>query len=182
MVLGFRGVLGWSLGFWGYKGNRGIMPGTLVGSWPPSLSDYDACLVCWSNWASGGSNGRPKSETSFPSPLPRGITRVFLVSRTSMKRFWGNFSGFCGLGGPGTLVRLEDVLSVWRPLMWEAGLTHGDAALETTADFLAVSEHRLIPARVRSEWAELRRKGIHSVWAPASQALMLATLGLEWSA
>ena len=35
--------------------------------------------------------------------------------------------------------------------------------------FLAVSEHRLIPARVRSEWAEMRRKGIHSVWAPASQ-------------
>ena len=48
-------------------------------------------------------------------------------------------------------------------------LTHGDTALETTADFLAVSEHRLIPARVRCEWAELRRKGIHSVWAPASQ-------------
>ena len=41
--------------------------------------------------------------------------------------------------------------------------------METSADFVAVSEHRLIPARVRSEWAELRRKGIHSVWAPASQ-------------
>ena len=26
-------------------------------------------------------------------------------------------------------------------------LTHGDLALETQADFLAVSEHRLIPAR-----------------------------------
>ena len=48
-------------------------------------------------------------------------------------------------------------------------LTHGDVALDTTADFLAVSEHRLIPARVRSEWADLRRRGIHSVWAPASQ-------------
>ena len=49
-------------------------------------------------------------------------------------------------------------------------LTHGvTALLESTADFLAVSEHRLIPARVRCEWAELRRKGIHSVWAPASQ-------------
>ena len=48
-------------------------------------------------------------------------------------------------------------------------LTHGDTASETTADFLAVSEQRLIPARVRSEWAGLRRKGIHSVWALASQ-------------
>ena len=41
--------------------------------------------------------------------------------------------------------------------------------METSADFLAVSEHRLIPARVRSEWAEMRRNGIHSVWAPACQ-------------
>ena len=53
--------------------------------------------------------------------------------------------------------------------MLVGGLTHGDTALETAADFLAVSEHRLIPARVRCEWAELRRKGVHSVWAPASQ-------------
>ena len=36
-------------------------------------------------------------------------------------------------------------------------------------DFLAVVEHRLIPARVRSEWSRLRVKGLSSVWAPASQ-------------
>ena len=48
-------------------------------------------------------------------------------------------------------------------------LAHGDTAMETSADFLSVSEHRLIPARVWGEWAVLRRKGIHSVWAPASQ-------------
>ena len=48
-------------------------------------------------------------------------------------------------------------------------LTHGDVALETGVDFLAVVEHRLVPARVRSEWSRLRMKGIGSVWAPASQ-------------
>ena len=48
-------------------------------------------------------------------------------------------------------------------------LTHGDVALEARLDFLAVAEHRLIPARVRSEWARLRSKGVASVWAPASQ-------------
>ena len=37
--------------------------------------------------------------------------------------------------------------------------THGDLALDAGLDFLAVTEHRLIPARVRSEWAR----------APASQ-------------
>ena len=45
-------------------------------------------------------------------------------------------------------------------LVLEAGLR---------ADFLAVSEHMLIPARVQGEWAALRGRGTHSVWAPASQ-------------
>ena len=36
-------------------------------------------------------------------------------------------------------------------------------------DFLAVVEHRLIPASVRSEWSRLRVKGLSSVGAPASQ-------------
>ena len=35
-------------------------------------------------------------------------------------------------------------------------LTHSDLALEVGVDFLAVAEHRLIPARVRSEWSRLR--------------------------
>ena len=35
-------------------------------------------------------------------------------------------------------------------------LTHGDLALEAQVDFLAVVEHRLIPAGVRSEWAGLK--------------------------
>ena len=41
--------------------------------------------------------------------------------------------------------------------------------MDTEVDFLAISEHRFIPARVRSEWARLRAKGVASVWAPASQ-------------
>ena len=48
-------------------------------------------------------------------------------------------------------------------------LTHGDFALDTGVDFLAVVEHRLIPARVRSEWSRLRKKDLASVWSPASQ-------------
>ena len=38
-------------------------------------------------------------------------------------------------------------------LDWECPA--GDLALEARVDFLAVVEHRLIPARVRSEWARL---------------------------
>ena len=44
-----------------------------------------------------------------------------------------------------------------------------DTALETDADFLAVSDHRLIPARVRGEWPAIRRRGVRSVCALASQ-------------
>ena len=47
--------------------------------------------------------------------------------------------------------------------------THGDFALEERVDFLAVVENRLIPARVRSEWARLKEKGLASIWAPACQ-------------
>ena len=52
-------------------------------------------------------------------------------------------------------------------------LTHGDLALEVGVDFLAVAEHRLIPDRVRSEWAMLKGKVLASIWAPACQDLVL---------
>ena len=46
---------------------------------------------------------------------------------------------------------------------------HGDLALEARVDFLAVAEHRLIPARVRSEWSRLKEKRLASIWAPACE-------------
>ena len=41
--------------------------------------------------------------------------------------------------------------------------------MEARVDFLAVVVHRLIPARVGSEWARLKGKGLASIWAPACQ-------------
>ena len=52
-------------------------------------------------------------------------------------------------------------LEVFNGGVW---LTHGDLALEGEVDFLALIEHRLIPARVRCEWDRLKRKGLASVW------------------
>ena len=86
-----------------------------------------------------------------------------------MKRFWRKVLWLLWIGRarhPGPVGGGALSLEAFNFGDW---LTHGDTALETTADFLAVPEHRLIPARVRSEWAGLRRKGIHSVWALASQ-------------
>ena len=48
-------------------------------------------------------------------------------------------------------------------------LTYGDLAMDSCAQFLAVAEHRLIPARARSVGHQLRKDGCHSVWAPACQ-------------
>ena len=52
--------------------------------------------------------------------------------------------------------------------------------MEVGVDFLAVAEHRLIPARVRSEWSRLQGKGLASIWAlPAKVPFsMLVMLGL----
>ena len=70
----------------------------------------------------------------------------------------------------GGLVRCLLMLFNVRVLLHDGRwLTHGDLALEAGVDFLAVAEHRLIPARVRSEWSRLRKKGLASIWAPASQ-------------
>ena len=41
--------------------------------------------------------------------------------------------------------------------------------MDTDVDFLAVVEHRLIPARVRSEWSRLKMKNLASTCSPASQ-------------
>ena len=65
--------------------------------------------------------------------------------------------------GPGSVPFHIEVLNVGG---W---LTHCDFALDVAVDFLAVVEHRLIPARVRSEWSRLRCRKIASIWALASQ-------------
>ena len=41
--------------------------------------------------------------------------------------------------------------------------------MDSCAQFLAVAEHRFIPAGARSVGHRLRKAGYHSVWAPACQ-------------
>ena len=121
----------------------------------PSLHSYDACMVYWVQGTSRR-NCRPKhGKTSF-SP-----DRVFLFSRNSRVRFWGLILKHPMPGPPCHLA-----IEVFNVGGW---LTHGDLALDVKLDFLAVTEHRLIPDRVRSEWARLKRNGVAKIWAPASQ-------------
>ena len=76
---------------------------------------------------------------------------------------WHLWIGRAGHPGPGSAPFLVEVLNVGE---W---LTHCDFALDAGVDFLVVVEHRLTPARVRSEWAGLRCKRLASIWGPASQ-------------
>ena len=115
-------------------------------------------------WGTSEKLRQKQRKTSF-SPL-----RVFLFSRNSRERFWGLIFWHFWIGrarhpGPTSLPPHlgVEVLNVGS---W---LTHGDLALAAGGDFLAVVEHRLIPAKVRGEWSRLRVKGLSSVEPPASQ-------------
>ena len=134
----------------------------LVGQ--PSLRGHYACMVYSVKGAPRRNCRQTQNKTSF-SPF-----WIFLFSRNPTKRFWGLifwhfWAGRARHPGPPSQphhVSLEFLnVGGW--------LTHGDLALDAGVDFLAVAEHRLIPARVRSEWSRLRGKGLSSVWAPASQ-------------
>ena len=130
----------------------------------PSLLGYDAFMVCRIKGTLRGICRQKHCKTSF-SPF-----RVFLFSQNSRVWFWGLILWLLWVGRarhPGPTPILQRVgVEVFNVGGW---LTHGDLSLEVGVDFLAVVEHRLLPARVRSEWSRLRSKGLSSIWAPASQ-------------
>ena len=134
----------------------------LASAGQPSLQGYYACMVHWNKGALRRNCRLKQRKTSFSPFL------VFLFSRNS-GFLWGGvvlwhlWIGRARHPGPGSVPFLVEVLNVGG---W---LTHCDFALDVGVDFLAVAEHRLIPARVRSEWSRLRGKGLSSIWAPASQ-------------
>ena len=84
----------------------------------------------------------------------------FCFSRNSREGFWGLILWHFWAGRarhPGPPSQPHHVsLEFHNVGGW---LTHGDLALHAGVDFLAVAEHRLIPARVRSEWSRLKGMG-----------------------
>ena len=55
-------------------------------------------------------------------------------------------------------------------------LSRGDLALGSSADFLAVAEHRLVPARARTVTTQLRQARRSSVWHPLVRMLLLVAM------
>ena len=125
-------------------------------------------MVYWNKGALRRNCRQKQRETSF-SPF-----WVFLFSRNHTKRFWGLILWYLWIGtarhpGPPSQPR-HLCLEFHNVGDW---LTHGDLALTAGVDFLAVAEHRLIPARVRSEWSRLKVKGLRRL------PPMLVMRGLE---
>ena len=85
-----------------------------------------------------------------------------MVSRISFFRFWGKILWYLWIGrarhpGPRSNNLHVEVFNV-------GGFqTHGDYVLDTDADFVAVVEHRLVPARAPSEGKRLLLAGARSV-------------------
>ena len=104
-----------------------------------SAHGYDACMVHWANGALRRICRQKQGETSFSF-------QGFSVK----SKFQGSILGSYLLAS----------------LDWEG---KAPWAGPPGVDFLAVVEHGLIPARVRSEWARLKCKGLASIWAPACQ-------------
>ena len=136
----------------------------LASAGQPSLHGNDACMVYWNKGALRRNCRLKQRETSFYPCW------FFLFSRNPTEHFWGFLFWHCWAGrarhpGPPSQPRHVS-LEFHNVGGW---FTHGDIALDAGVDFLAVAEHGLIPARVRSEWSRLRSKGLSSIWAPASQ-------------
>ena len=117
----------------------------------------------------GGRAGKITVRPQFP---PR-VKCVFLVSKRTLYFFWEMVVWMLHIGrarhpGPGKRSFIPGQLSIEFANIggW---LTYGDLAMDSCAQFLAVAEHRLIPARARSVGHQLSRAGFHSVWAPACQ-------------
>ena len=131
----------------------------------------NACMVYWTRGRRGGGRGGGHFGEFAGKSTVRPLFLLFgFFCLVKILGFWGLilwllWVGRAGHPGPTHLLQRVGI-RVFNVGGW---LTHGDLALEVGVDFLAVVEHRMIPARVRSEWARLRRKGLASIWAPACQ-------------
>ena len=124
---------------------------TIMHTWQIGIKEHSGEIA-------GRKHGNTSVSTfmgfSFVETLSKGFGLLFL---------WYLWIGRTGHPGPQSLGVSVELFNVGG---W---LTHGGFALEAGVDFLAVVEHKLIPARVRSEWASLRRRGLGFIWAPACQ-------------
>ena len=119
-----------------------------------------------------GIHGRSNIRPGIPLFVGFLLPYTFLVSNRSLRSFWGLLVWMLSIGrarhpGPGT----SSYPSGFSIEFLNVGgwLSRGDLALESSAHFLAIAEHRLVPARARTVTTQLRQARRSSVWAPSCQ-------------
>ena len=138
----------------------------------PTPGNYYVHDVVPPNGAFGRSSWQKHGKTRYSPIFGFLLPYAFLVSKKSVRFFWGLLVWMLGIGrarhpGPGT--------SSYPPgfsiefLNVGGWLSRGDMALESSGHFLAVAEHRLVPARARAVTTQLRQARRSSVWAPSCQ-------------
>ena len=97
---------------------------------------------------------------------------VFAASKKSLRFFWGLILWMLSIGRarhPGPCIPSNPPGFSVEFLNVGGLLSRGDLALESKAHFLAVAEHRFVPARARNVTTQLLKARRSSVWAPSCQ-------------
>ena len=128
----------------------------LVAKWEPTPCYRDAYSVGIPKGVCGRKCGQIHCKTTV-SPRDK---CVFLVSKRTLYFFWGVVIWMLHIGrarhpGPGRRPFISSQLSI-KFANIGGWLTYGDLAMDSCAQFLAVAEHRLIPAGARSVGHQLR--------------------------
>ena len=97
---------------------------------------------------------------------------IFPVFKRSLRFFWGLILWMLSIGRarhPGPCTSSYPSGFSIEFLNVGGWLSRGDLALESNAHFLAIAEHRLVPARARTVTTQLSQARRSSVWAPSCQ-------------
>ena len=138
----------------------------------PTPGNYYMHDVVPPNGAFWESSWQKQYKTRYSPFVGFLLPYTFLVPKRSLRFFWGLLVWMLSIGRarhpvPGT--------SSYPPgfsiefLNVGGWLSRGDLALESSAHFLAVAEHRLVAARARTVTTQLRQARCSSVWAPSCQ-------------
>ena len=122
--------------------------------------------ACW------GSSWHTQCKTRYSPKVGFVLPCTFFAFKRSLRFFWGLLLWMLSIGrarhpGPCT----SSYPSFFSIEFLNAGgwLSRGDLALESTAHFLAIAEHRLVSARARTVTTQLRQARRSSVWASSCQ-------------
>ena len=144
----------------------------LVTNGEPTPTNYHMHDVGTPNGADLGNKWQMHSKTRSSPTVGFLLPFVFVASKKSLRFFWCLILWMLSIGRarhPGPCIPSNPSGFSIEFLNVGGWLSRGDLALESKAHFLAVAEHRLVPARARNVTTQLHRAPRSSVWAPSCQ-------------